>query len=162
MSATLHSRLRAAIEEKLAIARAAAVLKPGVWIALTTHDGLEFTGHSHVRAEETTPEKSTSRPVAYNIADQLTLTRTAFNAKPEPTPAKVASHIAAHGPAWAIRQHEAALRVLNRHQAIFMNPPAACQECSAQGGDIDWPCVDVRDLADAYGVPVDTEEESRG
>lgn len=66
----------------------------------------------------------------------------------------------------SMRQHEAALRVLKRHRLTTLGDAARgvgledfadqpwCLGCRSDR----VPCPDIRDLADAYGVPVDTEE----
>ena len=64
----LHSRIASELSRRLEVAKAADEIKPGRWQAHTTHDGVMWTGHSHVRAQEDTPDKRISRPVAYQIA----------------------------------------------------------------------------------------------
>lgn len=78
--------------------------------------------------------------------------------------AKDAEFIAAHDPTWAIRQHEAALRVLERHvQSPAFTERPVCRACRRPGYMMLelWPCGVIRDLADAYGVSVDAEDADR-
>lgn len=127
MSASLHDRLRAAVEEKLALAQAATVANVngqwGVKAANSAEDVAAMVAFWHDRTD----------------------------------------------PAAAVRQHEAALRVLERHAPTWSTRKGGVdiQVCAHAWADGDgwlafWPCQDAMDVADAYGVPVDTVEEGRG
>jgi hypothetical protein len=65
----------------------------------------------------------------------------------------VADFADAHDPADALRRYERDLKVLARHQAIHMNPPAECRECSSDVY-VHWPCAEILDLAAALDVEV--------
>lgn len=72
-----------------------------------------------------------------------------------------ARFIAAHDPADAIRRHEAALRVLQRHRpqpgdwslAAGHEHEICCRACAEIDHDVSqpWPCDDIRDVAASYG-----------
>jgi hypothetical protein len=79
---------------------------------------------------------------------------------------EAARHITLNDPADVILACERDLAVLERHQAIHMAPPVACQTCCDRHGsnyqlqrpqsmDVAWPCPEVRDLATRYRVEVD-------
>lgn len=145
VSATLHARLRAAIEEKLAIARAAT---EGPWVEEYSGE----TGPCVIPADAESTREFVARTQLYAaVAD--------------------AKHIATHNPAWAIRQHEAALRVLERHHFVECSNVRCsdggwCVGCDPDGSAPcsvhPWPCPAVLTLAELYSVPVDTEEADRG
>lgn len=55
--------------------------------------------------------------------------------------------------ALSIRQHEAALRVLERHRPM-VGDPRWCVTCTRDGGvEAATPCIELVDLAEAYAVP---------
>ena len=127
MSDDLHTRLRTAIVEMLALAKRLHDAAPGSW---TVESGKYFwllDGDGDRLAE------------VGHVTD--------------------AEFIAAHDPVWAIRQHEAALRVLAEHapltSRLFLPP---MERCAYEWGDGDgWPvawaeCPAIARLADAYGV----------
>lgn len=61
-----------------------------------------------------------------------------------------AEHIAAHDPAAVLRHCERDLKVLGRHYRMPQHPTRWCRWCL----DAPWPCVEIRDLAEAYGIEV--------
>ena len=76
------------------------------------------------------------------------------------------AHIALNDPADVILACERDLAVLERHQAIHMAPPVACQTCCDRHGsnyqlqrprsmDVAWPCAEIRDLATRYRAEVE-------
>lgn len=155
----LHSRIAVELDRRLAVARAATKAKPGLWLAYPTHDGQQWTGHSHVRAKEETAEKSISRPVAYLIADSLDLQPSAFGGDPPP-PAATAEHIAMAAPADAERRYSAALRVLNRHRPFDADGQSACTACTdmdrwvESGVAMAADCSEIEDLAASLGLDI--------
>lgn len=76
-----------------------------------------------------------------------------------------ARFIAAHRPADAIRRHEAALRVLQRHRpergdwwfVAGHEHEICCRACAEIDYDVSqpWPCDDIRDVAASYGEVID-------
>ncbi len=105
------------------LARAAAAAKPGKWVAIPLHDGIEHTGYSGIRANYPTNAGYGSRPVAGMIADTLEVERSSLAS--EPTPAVVAQYIALHDPADTIRRYERDLATLNRH----WDNHGSCEAC---------------------------------
>lgn len=146
----LAERLKGVIEEKLAIARAAT---PGPWTPYGKVLAATFNGCNCAGGQGWLPHEPYcgDEPISADMRE----TDVAF--------------IAAHDPAWAIRQHEAALRVLSIHRRMQFGGSDArrfgnefwCRNCRNVSGPT-WPCPSMALLADAYGVPVDTEEENRG
>jgi hypothetical protein len=129
----LRDRIRAEIERRQAVAQAA---MPGPW-RFNVY-GIEFE--------------------AWSIAAHSVVGR-CFEVVGQPR-RQTAEHIALHDPADALRRYAAALRVLDRHQTCVahgvvradgpeIRHAPQCHRC----GSVDWPCVEVRDLADSLGVP---------
>lgn len=116
----LTARVRAAVQQRLDLARAAAdVANPEEWTADLAYDGWRvrtIDGYEmHVGAEE------------------------------------LALHIATNDPATVERHCLADLRRLERHTLV---PRRAFQtaHCGWCDIDTDWPCPDIRDLAEAYAI----------
>lgn len=71
--------------------------------------------------------------------------------------------IAANDPAFVLRQCERDLKVLERHQPVHMKPPVACAWCKAPSDafpDVPWPCREFRDLAEVYQIDLGVSDES--
>jgi hypothetical protein len=141
MSDDLHARLHAAITARLEVARAADVKQgdPEWYVSEVLASGGE---HFTVRSRQD------NRPIArvQRLTDIL-------------DGAAAAAHIALHDPADAIRRYERDLRVLERHthrssttsnavDGVGQPHPGVCNWC--EPGRRHWPCVDIRDLLDAY------------
>lgn len=128
----LHARLRGVIEERLALAKAAEG-RTGEWEAW------------HIQ-EDDLPERylviQSGLPV-YRMASVETPERSRF--------------IAAHDPADAIRRHEAALRVLERHRPCACDLSRDMPHCLTHRCPADRVDVEIVDLAASYGVPVESE-----
>ena len=114
----LHARLKTVIEEMLAVAGSAT---SGPWNNddVMSRDGVYATAVGHYVAD-----------CRYEAMGPFSVHNATF--------------IAAHDPVWAIRQHEAALRQLDRHWRE--------EECTMRD------CLDVEELAEVYGVPIDVED----
>lgn len=155
---TLHTRLRAEIDRRLAVARAANAAKPGDWVAVTTHDGSSYDGLSRVIAVQMTADRTISRHVADGISDVPEPVRAGFE-DIEPEAADVAEHIALHDPADAIRRYEGELEVLERHQsramALGQSAPSVAQPKLCWRCNVEYPCADLTSLAHRLGVSVD-------
>lgn len=137
---SLHDQLREAIEERKRIAEAST---PGPWEAQTPH--VYMNGRSQARVAP--PGKP---QIFSGVVDGLTH-----------------QHIALNDPTRIIRACERDLKVLRRHlPAQFTGHTAEkfgsglwCSNCRGlrhlPGRRVDedeWPCDDVRDLADEYGI----------
>jgi hypothetical protein len=145
---TLHARVRAAVEHRLALARAASPGNP---------EGDTWTTGGYVGW---LIEDQEGDPVVYDEG-ALTETQTA--------------HIAANDPASIIALCEGALRILDRHRPVLVDERHIdaqtdwlgrhyCASCpaghSAYGLPPTWyPCPDALALAAMFGVP---EEASDG
>ncbi len=136
MSADLHARLVAALDEEQARAEAAGAEQ---W---------DWNGY-HVPAPRYTTYMVYGTPGEREIAD----------CRPEPWVredgddpryAAVARHIAAQDPARTLARVAADRRVLERH----WNQHGVCNWC---GDDLpwSWPCPDALDLAARYGIEVE-------
>lgn len=134
---TLHEQLQAAINERLARARAATV---GPWIV--DHDGEDWWllgGGAYLSAEE------------HGIASSFELNRRAE--------ADIA-FIAANDPARIIRDCERDVKVLARHEPNVFPPAVAerfggdpwCGVCRLDPASATWPCPEIVDLAEAYDI----------
>ena len=130
---TLHDRLRAELDRRLAVAKAAT---PGPWetggigdygwsVHFPHHDGWANMG---VETEDNEQGK----------AD--------------------AEHIALHDPADAIRRYEGELEVLERHELAYLDTSDEAWQRSPYCGwcsqGLLWPCPDLKSLAGRLGVNV--------
>jgi hypothetical protein len=122
----LHDQIRTAVTARLETARAAGERSPNWRVA--EDDGfrgkVEHDGKHYA-------------PIIYDEG--------------YPTDAE-ARHIAANDPAFTIRQCERDLRVLDRHAPMDDSGDGGYCEIYHGEDESGWPCVEVRDLADAYGI----------
>lgn len=131
MSADLHDQIRAEVERRLAIARAADAYAPSPW------------KESEAWWPRPTIEDRYGSGIAYDVpGDDL------------------GSYIALHDPAGAIRRYEYALKVLDRH-ATSQGQCAYCASlCHSRSGlgcddlDAPAPCLEITDLASSLGIEV--------
>lgn len=149
----LHGRLLAAVNERLELARAAT---PGPWTVEDAYARVagcrclscyEDEPYGRMIPELDGPPRADTSPVLYDHD---------------------ASFIAANDPATVIRHGERDLKVLERHHAVArdgspvwasFDGTAWCWCCTGMdagrpmvGGA--WPCDEIRDLAEAYGIEV--------
>lgn len=142
---TLHARLRAELERRLAVARAAT---PGPWMSAShtgRKDGIALVG----RVED----RGTGRAVAV-LSDADVHQRH-----------RDAEHIALHDPADAIRRYEGELEVLERHAPYPVSGGIGCDHCTrlchsrsglgCDSPDAPYPCDEIRSLTVRLGVSVD-------
>jgi hypothetical protein len=89
-------------------------------------------------------------------ADGRSLSASAWNCEP-PVNAANAEHIAFNNPAAVLRRVAADRRVLTRHQPYETWPSGrfVCRWCNTGNGCRPFPCSDVVDLADRYGIDVE-------
>lgn len=134
---TLHDRLEAEINRRLAVARAAT---PGPWKARTEY-----------------PQTVTSPTYGPDSSDEDSwVISAALTHRPGPD----ATHIALHDPADAVRRYEGELQVLERHRPEpddCFDSGAHCAWCRAPSDafhDIQWPCAEIKSLAHRLGVKV--------
>lgn len=121
---TLHDQLEAAIKERLAVAQAAT---PGPW----------------ERREDAIVGGDVSGLGVPNVVSSMGYEG----------PQEVAdlAHVAANGPDRIIRDCERDLKVLARHRPMI-GDPRWCVWCTRESGiESVTPCVEIRDLAEAYG-----------
>jgi len=136
---TLHDTLRAELDRRLAVARAAT---PGPWRVCA--------------------EGSEGSRIAPDYRDALGKSRFIgiLNGRVQPEDGRNAAHIALHDPTDAIRRYTGELEVLERHAPrrlvgemrgwVDVKNPERCARCWA-----DWPCVELMSLASRLGVNVD-------
>lgn len=134
---TLHDRLRAELDRRLAVARAAT---PGPWRVDPTATVVPHLRHWN-------------GPGSSGVcAAELELIWRGVVANED------AWHIALHDPADAIRRYVGELEVLERHNGYVI--PAGhghysgrpnCNVCNG----MEWPCREIRSLASRLGVNVD-------
>lgn len=72
-----------------------------------------------------------------------------------------ARHVELHDPADALRRYARDRKVLERHERdhIYDEYVWSCVRCT--DGDlvaVEWPCDDIRDLAESLGVPIEEAE----
>lgn len=141
----LYDRLRAVIREKLVIAKAAT---PGPWRG-GDWKATFGTPEEEINVIESAPGYG-SFPAQRERAVNSELVLSVEDGYETDTFTANIAYITAHDPAWAIRQHYAALRVLGRHTPDEDN---MCwhgeEECRF------WPCAEARDLVEAYDVRLD-------
>ncbi len=136
MSADLHDQIRAEVERRLGIARAAS---KGPWMAAThtgRKDGVSLIGRVEGRG-------TGGQAIAVFAASDVYQR------------AKDAAHAALHDPADAIRRYEYALKVLDRHDTkpVWNGGDLLHYRC-AFCGIAPHICADVRDLATSLGIEV--------
>ena len=132
----LSARLRAVVEERLAVARAACHGGEGRW-------------------HQTDAEREYGR-----IEDERGEVVTYDEGSPS---GREAEHIALNDPADVILACERDLAVLERHGDDGTSNCETCRAESAEANDygnyyaryVPWPCVEIRDLATRYRVEVD-------
>ena len=120
------ARLRAVVEERLAVARAAAEVVPATW--------LDDSGGEYVSVDE----PPYMGPIIYGPYGFLG--------------AELAAHIALNDPADVILACERDLAVLERHARTS---DGCCDSCSNESRVQWWPCDEIRDLATRYRVEVE-------
>lgn len=136
MTDDLHTTLRAAVQARLALARAAT---PGPWTTPYREHDVGWLVHN---ARGT--EYAMTIAVMHSVDSEAD-----------------AKHIAANDPGTVIRGCERDLRVLERHRSVdgmgkYRDVGEYCDQCSrlSQIGEM-YPCPDVLDMAQAYNVSVD-------
>lgn len=130
MSDDLITRVRAAIEEKMRIAREATA---GPWV-VRWQDG-------EVGVDVEPADRTGYYIVCPDSAAGLD--------------ERDARHIALHDPQDTLRGCEADLRVLDRHVPEWIKYRSWCTHCERL-----WPCVEILDRAYAHNVPVEASEAS--
>jgi len=144
----LHDRIRAVVEERLRIARAA---NPSPWRRFVGRTGLNHLDPNTIFGD--------GEPRGF---DRL---RNVCNLDYSWERDANAEHIMANDPADAILAAEHALGILARHEAVLDELDrlvcGGCQElCHSRSGlscdspDAPWPCAEVRALATRFGVEV--------
>jgi hypothetical protein len=134
---TLHERLRAAVEERKRVATEAADRDSGEWFM-----GDKWNVH---RVES---------DAGYDWYAEHALV-VFGNVKPQ------SEHIALNDPARVLRDCDRDLKVLERHVDAGVEDEYStgwCRGCHANFYEEwaeEWPCPEIRDLADEYGVEVD-------
>lgn len=136
MSDDLYPRIRAAIEERLELARAARHVD-GVWTVEPVYRMLK--GCRCLSCQEDEPYGWAIHEIDGHGEDA------------SPTVSReIAEHIAAFDPSWAIRALEADLSRLDRH----WRNGAACEACWRVTPDategVSWPCDEIKLLASVY------------
>lgn len=125
-----HAQLLAEIERREALAQAAENRSPSPWEyqAISLYMNGESSG--------------VLRDV--NHGPQIGSTR--FNVGP---------YVEAHDPADALRRYAHYRRILERHHAAIAlgGDQEQCWWCAPR--TVEWPCTEIRDLAEALGVSVD-------
>lgn len=143
MSADLHTRLLAAVQQRMDVAGSAT---SGPW---NNDDPMSSDGVYAPAVDGYVADCGYERMGPFAVAN--------------------ATHIAANDPATVLRHCERDLKVLERHGQIeqrnwsaqrgtFTEPACVHCELTSNDGDPlyrDWPCDEVLDLAAAYGVDVD-------
>ncbi len=131
---TLHDRIRAVVEERLATARAACHDGSGRW-----HQRASFEDNSEWLSPRVDDENDDV--VVYDEGS--------------PTESE-AAHIAANDPADAILSAEHALSVLDRHTSTDLDAYRYGITCSGcPNSAVSWPCIEMRELATRWRVEVD-------
>jgi hypothetical protein len=144
MTATLHARVRAAIEHRLALARAAT---PGPWDAHAISLHMDGSGTYRIWPPG---QQQILNSYMRNSADAI--------------------HISCSDPASVLALCEGALRILDRHAPIVdSRGHTICDDCDEachwreyEADDrhhAPWPCPNYTDLAAMFGVP---EEDGDG
>ena len=136
--ADLHDRIRAAIEARRERARAAATDSAAEW----------YRYERYVEAKHPHPQifDADEEPVLWLAMDGTQA---------------VMDHIAAEDPAAVLRHVARDLKVLERHKQVVAEgwgkDALVCESTwmASDGWPIDWPCDDIRDLAEAYGVEIE-------
>lgn len=147
MPDTLHARLRAVYEERLAVARAAT---EGPWWSDESDDAWRLHGVAFM-----VPAQGAIREQVVNKQILKAPKRGTPYAEYWPDPAD-AAFILANDPAATILRCEALLRVVERHRPVkarggpvgWESDRIACDACAPTR----WPCPDIRDLAAGEGI----------
>jgi len=137
---TLHERIEAAVRERMALAEAAAADATEEW----------YRYERYVEAKHPHPQifDADEEPVLWLAMDGTQA---------------VMDHIAANDPGRIVRDCERDLKVLGRHKQVVAEgwgkDALVCELTwmASDGWPIDWPCDDIRDLAEAYGITEEAE-----
>jgi uncharacterized protein DUF6221 len=149
IQATLHDRLRADLDRRLAVARAAT---PGPWAWEATGQKDNSWGLGTVVGDdgETLLSGDVTDVEGAEVVDAVCYQDNGRLAD--------AAHIALHDPADAIRRYAGELEVLERHTELpdSWGSCATCLVEDARGSSmVAWPCPEIRSLASRLGVSVD-------
>jgi len=136
----LHESIKAAVEQRLAVAQAAT---PGPWRLIWRNQDLALLGRDHANAD-----------VMSSVAEWAYGIRPWVQADIDDCDIDDATFIAANDPDRIIRDCQRDLKVLARHAPMSpVGRYVGCADCYDDSGSRSWPCDEIRDLAEAYDIP---------
>jgi hypothetical protein len=142
----LHERIRAEVERRLEVAKAAT---PGPWRG-GDWNATFGTEEREINAIEHAPEYGPFPAQRSRDIDTVLVISVEDGWDAESFIPNVA-HMILHDPADAIRRYERDLRVLGRHPAPMQDDGpilwTSCRRCREP-----WPCPEITDLAESLGI----------